>query len=256
MEPITRYARNGSVHLAYQVVGDGPLDLVVVPAWINQVEHVWTHPTSAEFIRRLAAFARVITFDRRGTGLSDPMVEPLPLEEQVDDVTAVMDAAGSEHAAVFASSEASAMACLFAAAQPERVQALALYAPQARFSPAPGYEWPITGEQRAALVEQMREHWGDGSSNLAMLAPRSGQDPSLREWFGTLERLAIPPGMLPVIHQMVRDADVRAVLPSIRVPTLLLHRPADGMMDPRHVEYMAAHIPERRDRWPCPGTRR
>ena len=138
-------------------------------------------------------------------------------------MTAVMDAAGSEHAAVFASSEG--------------------HAPQARLSPAPGYDWPITGEQRAAIVEQMREHWGDGSSNLAMLAPRSGQDPELREWFGTLERLAVPPGMLPVIHEIVQGTDVRAVLPSIRVPTLVMHRPADQVVDSRHAEYMAEHIP-------------
>ena len=150
MAPVTRYARNGSVHLAYQVVGNGPLDLVVVPAWINQVEHMWTPPARAEFMRRLAAFARVITFDRRGTGLSDPMVEPLPLEEQVDDVTAVMDAAGSERAAVFASSEGAAMAACSPPPTPSGCRRWRCTQPQARFSPAPGYEWPMTGEQRAA----------------------------------------------------------------------------------------------------------
>jgi len=244
VEPITRYARNGSVHLAYQVVGGGPLDLVVVPSWINQVEHIWTYPGAARFMERLGSFSRLIMFDRRGTGLSDPMVEPLPLEEQVDDVAAVMDAAGSERAALFAQSEGTAMACLFAATRPERVQALALYSPQARFSPAPGYDWPMSGEQRSEMVELMREHWGDGSANLAQLAPRSGEGSELREWFATLERLAIPPGMLPVIHQMVRDTDVRAVLPSIRVPTVVMRRPADPVVDDRHAHYVADHIPE------------
>jgi len=241
--PVTRYARNGSVHLAYQVLGDGPLDLVVVPSWINQVEHTWALPAGNAFMSRLAGFARLIVFDRRGSGLSDPLVEPLPLEEQVDDITAVMDAAGSERAAVFAGAEGAAMACLFAAAHPERVQALALFEPQARFAPAPGYEWPITLEQRSALVEQMRDHWGDGSANLSMLAPRSGADPELREWFAALERLAVPPGMLPVIHRMVAGTDVRAVLPSIRVPTVVLHRPEADMIDPRHAAYVAEHIP-------------
>jgi class 3 adenylate cyclase len=243
VDPVTRYARNGSVHLAYQVVGDGALDLVVVPAWINQIEHTWAYPPAEAFMRRLAGFSRLIMFDRRGTGLSDPMVEPLSLEEQADDVAAVMDAAGSERAALFASSEGSAMACLFAAAHPERVQALALYAPQARFAPAPGYEWPLGLDERAALVEQMTEHWGDGSSNLGALAPRSGSQPELREWFATLERLALPPGMLGVIHQIVAGTDVRSVLPSIRVPTLVMHRPADPAVDPRHAEYVSAHIP-------------
>ena len=243
MPPITRYARNGSVHLAYQVVGDGPLDLVVVPSWINQVEHTWALPAGAAFMNRLAGFARLIMFDRRGSGLSDPLVEPLSLEEQMDDVTAVMDAAGSERAAMYAGAEGSAMACLFAATHPERVQALALYAPQARFAPAPGYEWPISPEQRAGLVDRMREHWGDGSVNLGMLAPRSGADPELREWFAALERLALPPGMLALVHQMVEGTDVRAVLPSIRVPTLLMHRPEADMVDPRHAGYMAERIP-------------
>jgi class 3 adenylate cyclase len=225
------------------VVGDGPIDLVVMPSWINQVEHVWTLPAGASFMERLAAFARVIVFDRRGTGLSDPLVEPLPLEEQVDDVTTVLDAVGSERAAVFAASEGAAMACLFAAAHPERVQALALFEPQAAFAPAPGYEWAMSPADRDRIVDLMQEQWGDGTANLALLAPRSGQDPELREWFAALERLAIPPGMLRVVQDIVRNTDVREVLPSIRVPTLILHRPANDMVDPRHAAYMAEHIP-------------
>ena len=160
----------------------------MVPAWINQVEHTWALPAGAAFMSRLAGFARLIMFDRRGSGLSDPMVEPLPLEEQVDDVTAVMDAAGSERAAVFAGSEGAAMACLFAAAHPERVQALALYAPQARFSPAPGYEWPITGSSGRRWSSRCASTGATGRPTSTCWPPAPGTDPELREWFATLER--------------------------------------------------------------------
>lgn len=241
--PRTRYARNGDVHLAYQVFGEGPLDIVLVPAWLNQVEHVWTLPACAKWLEHFATFARVITFDRRGTGLSDPMVEPLALEEQIDDVVAVMDAAGSEQAALVAQSEGTAMACLYAATRPERVRALAVLAPIANFAPAPGYEWPLPPDERAARVAEGMKHWGEGLT-IGTIAPRSAAaDPELLRWFGELERLSAPPGMLPVIHSMVAATDVRAVLPSIRTPTLVLHRPDDAEMDDRHAEYAAEQIP-------------
>lgn len=241
--PRTHYARNGDVHIAYQVFGEGPIDLVLVPAWLNQVEHVWTLPSCAGWLERFASFARVITFDRRGTGLSDPMVEPLALEEQIDDIVAVMDAAGSEQAALFAQSEGTAMACLYAATRPDRVRALAVYSPIPSFAPAPGYDWPLTPDDRAERLAEGMGHWGEGSS-LGTIAPRSAAaDPELRRWFGELERLSVPPGMLPIIHSMVAATDVRAVLPSIRTPTLVLHRPDDKQIDDRHAEYAAQHIP-------------
>ena len=148
MGPQTRYARSGDLHIAYQVVGDGPIDLVYVPSWISQIEHNWDEPRVARYFRRLASFSRLIMFDRRGSGLSDPVPNAPTLEEQMDDVVAVMDAAGSERAGVFALLEGGAMALLFAATHPERTTALALYEAQPRMSWAPDYEWAMRQEDR------------------------------------------------------------------------------------------------------------
>src|SRR5579884_1601246 len=152
MGPETRYTRSGDLHIAYQVVGEGPTDLVWVPGWISNIDHYWTEPTIARYFNRLASFSRLILFDRRGTGLSDPVPRAPTLEEQMDDVVAVMDAAGSEQAALFAQLEGGAMAALFAATHPERTRALILYASMARTTPAPGYEWPPTQEEREASI--------------------------------------------------------------------------------------------------------
>src|SRR5947209_6085499 len=148
MAPETRYARSGDLYIAYQVVGDGPIDLVYVPGGISQVEHDWEEPGVARYFNRLAAFSRLIMFDRRGAGLSDPVASGPTLEEQMDDVVAVMNAAGSEQAAIFAQLEGGAMAALFAATHPERTKALVLYEAQPRMSWAPDYHWAIKREDR------------------------------------------------------------------------------------------------------------
>jgi class 3 adenylate cyclase len=239
MAPVTRYAHSGDVHIAYQVIGDGPRDLVYVPSWISQVEHYWQEPSIARYFNRLASFSRLIMFDRRGSGLSDPVVAAPTLEEQMDDVVAVMDAAGSERAAVFAQLEGGAMATLFAATHPERTTALVLYEAMARMSWAEDYEWAPRVEERRAWLSN---EWGDGSRLLG-LAPRSGADPRLREWFARLERLAASPGTAAKFLMMNAQVDVRAVLPSIQVPTLVLHRADDQFIDIRHSRYLAEHIP-------------
>ena len=148
MPPETRYARSGELHIAYQVVGSGPIDLVYVPSWISQVEHYWEEPGVARYLERLASFSRLILFDRRGSGLSDPVLRAPTLEEQMDDVVAVMDAAGSQQAAVFAQLEGGAMAALFAATHPERTSALVLYEAMPRMSWAPDYDWALRREER------------------------------------------------------------------------------------------------------------
>src|ERR1700716_3463998 len=167
MAPETRYARSGEHHIAYQVVGKGPIDVVYVPAWISQVEHYWEEPMVARYFNRLASFSRLIMFDRRGSGLSDPVVGAPTLEEQMDDVVAVMDAAGSQRAAVYAQLEGGAMAALFAATHPERTSALVLYEAQPRMSWAPDYDWAMPREERR---EHLNSNWGDGSRILS-LAP-------------------------------------------------------------------------------------
>ena len=240
MVPETRYALSGDHHIAYQVVGDGPIDLIYVPTWISQVEHYWEAPSVAAYFRRLASFSRLIIFDRRGTGLSDPVATVPTLEDQMDDVVAVMNAAGSEQAAVFAQFDAGAMAALFAATHPARTRALILYEAMPRMSWAPDYEWATRPEERAAYVRDMK--WGDGSRMLA-LAPRAKNDPELCRWFARLERLAASPGTAAKMMMMVGEVDVRAVLPSIQAPTLIMHRAGDRYIDIRHSRYLADHIP-------------
>jgi class 3 adenylate cyclase/pimeloyl-ACP methyl ester carboxylesterase len=237
--PETRYARSGDVFIAFQVVGDGPIDLVYVPSWISQVEHYWEEPSIARYFNRLASFSRLIMFDRRGSGLSDPVVRAPTLEEQMDDVVAVMDAAGSERAAVFAQLEGGAMATLFAATHPERATALVLYEAMPRMSWAPDYDWALRIEDRQAALGQP---WGDGS-RLVGLAPKSAANPRLRQWFARLERLAASPSTAAKFMLMAGEVDVRAVLPTIQVPTLVLHRAGDTFVDIRHSRYLADHIP-------------
>jgi class 3 adenylate cyclase len=239
MAPQTRYALSGDAHIAYQVVGDGPLDLVYVPGWISQVEHYWEEPAVAAYFRRLASFSRLILFDRRGTGLSDPVVNAPTLEDQMDDVVAVMDAAGSERAAVFTWLEGGAMGALFAATHPERTRSLVLYEAMPRMSWAPDYQWAMPPEERE---ERLRRPWGDGEMILS-LAPSAAQNPRLREWFARLERLAASPGTAAKLQRMNAEVDVRAVLPSIQVPTLVMHRSEDKFVDIRHSIYLAEHIP-------------
>jgi len=184
MAPRTQYARSGDIHIAYQVIGDGPIDLVYVPSWMSQLEVYWEEPRIARYFERLASFSRLIMFDRRGTGLSDPVQGTTTLEEQMDDVVAVLDAAGSSEAAVFAWLEGGAMAALFAASHPARTRALVLYEAQPKMSWAPDYDWPPTRQQREAALEDFS--WGDGSRIIG-LWPRAANDPKLIEWAGRLE---------------------------------------------------------------------
>jgi class 3 adenylate cyclase/pimeloyl-ACP methyl ester carboxylesterase len=243
MAPVTRYARSGELHIAYQVLGEGPVDLVYVPSWISQAEAYWEEPTVARYFGRLASFSRLIMFDRRGSGMSDPVANVPTLEEQMDDVVAVMDAAGSEQAAVFALLEGGAMAALFAATHPERTKALILYEGQPRMSWAPDYHWAMRAEDREAYVRNGGlENWGDGS-RLVSLSPSSAGNARLIQWFGRFERLAASPGWAAKLMLMNGQVDVRAVLGSIQVPTLVMHRAEADFIDVRHSRYLAEHIP-------------
>jgi class 3 adenylate cyclase len=242
MVPETRYARSGELHIAHQVFGSGRTDLLWVPTWIWQGEHVWAWPGVERLFQRLQGFARVITFDRRGTGMSDPVLSAPTLEEQMDDVVAVLDAVGSERAALFAQLEAGAMACLFAASHPERTGSLILYEATPRTTRTSGYEWPLSSEEREALIESLRRTWGSGETVMA-LAPSQAGDERLRRWAGRLERLAASPSTAVAFSRMHGEIDVRPVLASIQAPTLVLHRSGDRHIDIRHSRYLAAHIP-------------
>jgi class 3 adenylate cyclase len=239
---VARYAKSGDLHIAYIVEGDGPIDLMWIPPWISQVEYLWSERSLARVMRRITSFARLITFDRRGSGLSDPFFGAPTIEEQMDDLLAVMDAAGAERVAVFGTLEGGPMATMFAATYPERVSALVLYATFARATWAPGYEWAWPADVRRRRMEEQVEHWGEGRI-VAGVAPSEASDPGFMEWAGRLERLAAAPSTIRRILELIGEFDVRDVLPSIRVPTLVMHRRDDSFIKIEHSRYIAAHIP-------------
>lgn len=244
MAPVTRYAHSAGASIAYQVVGEGPLDVLFLTGWITQVEHLWEAPANRRFLERLTEFGRLILFDSRGTGLSDRVLETYTLEQEARDALAVLDAAKSERAALFSYSVGGLVAALLAADYPERVGALVMYSSVARTSWAPDYEWALTREQRAGLAERVIESWGEPNRDaMASFAPSVGDDPALAAWFARLQRLAASPSEARTIFGAMVDLDVRAALPRIRAPTLIMHRPKEQVWDVRHSRYLAEHIP-------------
>jgi pimeloyl-ACP methyl ester carboxylesterase len=241
MPPETHYAKSGDVNIAYQVVGDGPLDLVLVHGFVSHLELDWDEPRMAHFLRRLASFSRLILFDKRGTGLSDRPGGLPDLETRMDDVRAVMDSAGSEHAALFGYSEGGPMCCLFAATYPERTSSLVLYASYAkRQDPDDDYPWAATSAERRAHAEEIERDWGV-DAHLGSMAPNA--DAALRTWWARRSRAAASPGAARDLILMNSQIDVRAVLPTIAVPTLVLHRTGDRDSRPEEGRYVASHIP-------------
>ncbi|MEA2124940.1 MAG: hypothetical protein QOI80_1722 [Solirubrobacteraceae bacterium] len=234
--------------IAWTAFGDGPLDMLYVPQSISAMEHIWDHPTVRGFFERLASFSRLIAYDRRGSGMSERLETPASLEEQVDDVHAVLDAAGSERAAMFALYEGGPMAMLFAATAPERVGALVLYASMPRMSAAPGYEWPWDQAQRLAAMKTFEDDWGIGDHMFANWAPSYADDARIKGWLTRLQRLAMDPHYASKVFAMNGDLDVRPLLSAIQAPTLVLHRRNDSAFDIRHSEYLAEHIPNARFR--------
>jgi pimeloyl-ACP methyl ester carboxylesterase len=242
--PETKYAQSGDVNIAYQVIGDGPLDLVFVMGWISHLEYFWRDPSFARFLRRLASFSRLILFDKRGTGLSDrvPLHELPTLEQRMDDLRAVMEAVGSERAALCGVSEGGPMSALFAATYPERTAALVMIGTYAKRIWAPDYPWAPTAEQRAHFFEEIQEHWG-GPVGIEERAPSKRDDPQFREWWATYLRMGASPGAAVALTKMNAEVDVRHVLPTIRVPTLVLHRTGDMCLKVEEGRYVAERIP-------------
>jgi pimeloyl-ACP methyl ester carboxylesterase len=241
--PETRYAKSGDVNIAYQVVGDGPFDLIWVPGWISNVEESWEVPEYAHFLGRLASFARLILFDKRGTGLSDRVSEErLPtLEQRMDDVRAVLEAAGSEQAAVFGASEGGNLSVLFTATYPDRVRALVLAGAYAKRVWSPDYPWAPTREQREAEHEMLEREWA-GEMDVAELAPSAAGDPALMRRIATFFRRSASPGAAVALNRMNSELDTRAVLPTITAPTLVLHRVGDRNVNVEEVRWIASQI--------------
>lgn len=240
-QPPTQYARSGDLSIAYKVVGDGPIDVVFVPGFISHVELLWEIPTVVHILERFASFARVLMFDRRGTGLSDPVVGVPTLEERIDDTRAVMAAAGSERAALFGVSEGVAMALLFAATHPELVSALVLYGGMARSTWAPDYPWATPREDLLESSQAMAPYLYEGAA-IEIMAPSLADDPQARAMFARLQRYSSSPAMLLQNYLMFLDIDVRSILPVVDVPTLVLHRHGDHAVNRRGGEWMARQI--------------
>jgi class 3 adenylate cyclase len=245
MEVLTRYARSGDLQIAYQVAGEGPLDALVVPSWFSNIELDWEVPPSARFLARLASFARLIHFDRRGAGMSGGIAGATPLEEQIDDVRAVLEAAGSDQPALISIAEGCALAVLFAASHPDLARALVLISPTPRVVRGPGYEWAQSVEERAAMVRAVVEHWGSSSTEQPW-GGFAGQDEQRRRLLARHRRLSMTPDAAAASLAMVGELDVRDALSSVQCPTLVLHRANDAFVDERHSRYAAAHIPDAR----------
>ncbi|HSL56012.1 MAG TPA: alpha/beta fold hydrolase [Pyrinomonadaceae bacterium] len=242
--PETMYARSGDVNIAYQVIGDAPLDLVFVMGWVSHLEYFWREPSFARFLLRLASFSRLILFDKRGTGLSDRVpINQLPtLEQRMDDVRAVMDAVGSERAALIGVSEGGPMCSLFAATYPEKTLALVMIGTYAKRIRDAEYPWGPTPEQREQFFEVMREQWG-GPVGIDERAPSVADDPQFRDWWSTYLRMGASPGAAVALTQMNAEIDVRHVLPSIRVPSLVIHRRDDQCLKVEEGRFVAQRIP-------------
>jgi pimeloyl-ACP methyl ester carboxylesterase/DNA-binding winged helix-turn-helix (wHTH) protein/class 3 adenylate cyclase len=242
--PDIKYARSGEVNIAYQVVGDGPIDLVFVMGWVSHLEYFWKNLEFARFLSRLASFSRLILFDKRGTGLSD-RVSPheLPsLEQRMDDVRAVMDAVGSEHAALVGVSEGGPLCSLFAATYPEKTTALVMIGTYARRLRDKDYPWGPAPEEREAFLDLIRRDWG-GPLGIEERAPSLADDPEFRQWWAAYLRMGASPAAAVALTRMNAEIDIRPLLRSIRVPTLVIHRTDDHCLRVEEGRYVASKIP-------------
>jgi pimeloyl-ACP methyl ester carboxylesterase len=243
--PKTHYVvRTGDVNIAYQMIGDGPLDLVFVMGWVSHLEYFWREPSFARFLTRLASFSRLILFDKRGTGLSDraPLSDLPSLEQRMTDAQAVMDAVGSERAALMGVSEGGPMYSLFAATHPERTEAFVMIGTYAKRIRSVAYPWAPTKEARAGFLEEMKKNWG-GPVGLEERVPSAARDPQFREWWSAYLRLGASLGAAIALTRMNAEIDVRNVLPSIRVPSLVIHRAGDTCLPVEGGRYVASRIP-------------
>jgi pimeloyl-ACP methyl ester carboxylesterase len=240
MQPEIRYTESDP-QIAYQVLGEGGLDLVFAFDWASNVELIWQHPSVERFLRRLASFSRMVLFDTRGMGLSDPVVAPPAPEEWMDDVRAVMDAVGSERAAIVGHGHAGALGALFAASHPERTQALVLINSFARLRRADDYPPGMPESIQRVVLDQIRDGWGKGIS-LPTLAPDLADDELTRRWWATVERAAGSPRRAMQKQEILFEIDIRDVLPAVAVPTLVISTKGDRYVIPAHGLYLADHI--------------
>jgi pimeloyl-ACP methyl ester carboxylesterase len=238
MEAPTKYAKSGDVHIAYRIFGDGPRDIILVPGTVSHVELYWELPTNEYLLKRLSSFARLIVFDKRGQGLSDRVAEQT-MSERVDDVRAVMDAAGSKRATVYGWSEGGQLSITFAARHPERTEGLVLYGAYASMRSEP---WVVSPERFELFMSAIARHWGEGIL-VKINAPSRSKDEAFLKWFGRLERAVASPGAIVALLRANYDLDVSELLPAIQVPTLILHREGDAVAPVQAGRHLAWNIP-------------
>jgi class 3 adenylate cyclase len=237
MLPVTQYAKSGDVHIAYQIFGEGPLNVVLAPPFFSNVEGWWDQPDYTRGLTRLGSYARVLIFDKRGTGMSDRVAELPSLEQRIDDLRAVMDAAGMEQAALIGISEGGCMAALFAATDPSRCRALVLIGTFARFS-----SFVETEERLAEFFKYTEEAWGSGAS-VHKFAPSRANDPAFQRWWGRHERSGATPAAAAALMRMNSQIDISAIVSTIRVATLVIHRTGDVAVNVEAGRFLAEHIP-------------
>jgi pimeloyl-ACP methyl ester carboxylesterase len=240
--PATHYAQSGDVSIAYQVLGNGPIDLVFVMGWVSHLDYFWREPSFARFLTRLASFSRLILFDKRGTGLSDRVSDLPTLEQRMDDVRAVMEAVGSTRAALLGVSEGGPLCSLFATTYPDRTLALVMIGTYAKRLWAADYPWAPTRAEREHFFDEIRHHWG-GPVGIEARAPSRADDPAFREWWATYLRMGASPGAALTLTRMNAEIDIRHVLPAVRVPTLVLHRTDDLCLKVQEGRFVASLVP-------------
>lgn len=243
-QPETRYVSSGDVNIAYQVIGDGPVDLVFVMGWVSHLEYFWMEPRFASFLREISSFSRLILFDKRGTGLSDrvPINELPTLEQRMEDVHVVMDVVGSDKAVLIGVSEGGPMCSLFAATYPERTKGLVMIGTYAKRIRDDDYPWAPTTQQRSAFFEYLQREWGT-AVGIEERAPSLANDAVFRDWWATYLRMGASPGAAVALTKMNAEIDVRNVLPSIRIPTLVIHRTGDLCLNVEEGRYVSSLIP-------------
>ena len=242
--PRVSYARSGNVNIAYQVVGNGPIDVVFVMGWVSHLEYFWNEPGFASFLTRLASMSRLILFDKRGTGLSDPVpISELPtLDQRIEDVQCVMDAVGSRRAVLMGVSEGGPLCALFAARHPEMTAGLIMIGSYARRLRAPDYPWGPTAEERDQFCQTIIREWG-GPVGIDDRAPSRALDPDFRSWWAAYLRMGASPGAAVALTKMNAEVDIRDELPKISAPSLIIHRTGDRLLKVEEGRYLAEHSP-------------
>ncbi len=243
MKPATQYTKCGRINIAYQVFGSGSMDIVYIPGWVSNIDLMWACPQLVDFLQELGKMARVILFDKRGTGLSDRVVELSTLEERMDDIRAVMDAVGSEKAILFGHSEGGSVSALFAATYPNRVISLITFGIFAKRKYAQNYPWAPTDEERQRVYDMIENCWGSGEMNLETLAPSKAKDKEFMEWLANYFRSGASPSAALVLTKMNTEVDIINILGSIKVPTLIMQRTNDVDVKIEEGKFIAERIP-------------